>query len=193
MANRGIGSYDDLYKFQLFSEVTAVSHVRDEDLAALKAQHPAEQVRLSQAGIEGNQELIAAIERVSFFQGSPAAHTFILPLLAFGNWSYMSECDSRHGDELTDRMNGEDGADVQRRDFTGLDCTGWVYDLFTPAEPYSARGVHPSGVGIDGEPRRSAHVGSPPPHLRRRRWPRPHPAELRPPPPPRRVRVRLPR
>src|SRR6185295_15238755 len=49
----------------------------------------------------------------------------------------------------TDTMNLEDGADVKRRDFTGHDFTAWVYDLHRPDEPYSARGVHPSGVGID--------------------------------------------
>jgi hypothetical protein len=26
---------------------------------------------------------------------------------------------------------------------------GWVYDLFRPDEPYSARGIHPSGTGIN--------------------------------------------
>jgi hypothetical protein len=26
---------------------------------------------------------------------------------------------------------------------------GWVYDLFRPDEPYSARGVHPSGISIN--------------------------------------------
>ncbi len=30
----------------------------------------------------------------------------------------------------------EEGADVKRRDFVGLDFTAWVYDLFRPDEPY---------------------------------------------------------
>jgi hypothetical protein len=45
-------------------------------------------------------------------------------------------------------MNAEE-ADVSVRDFTGFDFLGWTYDLFRPGEPYGARGVHPSGVGID--------------------------------------------
>jgi hypothetical protein len=46
-------------------------------------------------------------------------------------------------------MNGQDGANVTARDFTGHDFTAWVYDLYRPTEAYSARGVHPSGIGID--------------------------------------------
>ena len=149
MSNRGISSFDDIYRFHLFASTIAVSHVRDEDLVTLKREHPAEQVRLSQAGIEGNQELIGALEWTSFFEGSRAAHTFILPIAAVTNTAYMFTCDSKEGDDVTAKLNMEEGADVPRRDFTGLDCTGWVYDLFTPDEPYANRGVHPSGVGID--------------------------------------------
>ena len=170
MSNRGIDSYDDIYKFRLLADVVSVSHVRDEDLVALKAAHPAEQVRLSQAGIEGNQELIAALERVSFFEGSRAAHSFILPLLALGNWAYLSECASKEGDGLTDKLNAEEGDDVPKRDFTGLDCTGWVYDLFTPDEPYGARGPHPSGVGIDRYRKRTQLTDEGRAYLTRQAW-----------------------
>jgi hypothetical protein len=170
MSNRGIASFDDIYRFQLFAELVSVSHVRDEDLVRLKAEHPAEQVRLGQAGIEGNQELIAALERVSFFEGSRAAHMIILPLLALSNSAYMWSCASKSGDELTDKANMQDGADVPRRDFTGLDCTGWVYDLFTPDEPYAARGIHPSGVGIDRYRQRSDLTDEGRDYLTRQTW-----------------------
>jgi hypothetical protein len=46
-------------------------------------------------------------------------------------------------------MRAREGTDIAIRDFTGLDCNGWVYDLFRPDEPYAARGVHPSGTGIN--------------------------------------------
>lgn len=170
MSNRGIGSYNDVYNLDIFADVIAVSHVRDEDLVRLKAAHPAEQVRLSQAGIEGNQELIAALERVSFFEGSRAAHVLILPLLALGNTSYLFGCASKSGDDLTDKLNAAEGADVPRRDFTGLDCTAWVYDLFTPDEPYEARGIHPSGVGIDRYRKREDLTPDGRAYLRRQAW-----------------------
>src|SRR5687768_6743706 len=42
MGRRGVGSVDDVYRFDVGAEVIAVSHVRDEDIVALKARHPSE-------------------------------------------------------------------------------------------------------------------------------------------------------
>jgi hypothetical protein len=41
-----------------------------------------------------------------------------------------------------------EGTNIEIRDFTGLDFTAWVYDLFRPSESYSDRGISSSGVGI---------------------------------------------
>jgi hypothetical protein len=149
LSARGIGSFDDVYRLQLSAEVTNVSHVRDDDLVRLKAEHPADQVRLSMAGIEANYVGAHALEKAAFFHDARSWNTFLYWLLYFGNYAYMSECSSKDSDDLTARENATEGADVPRRDFTGLDCDGWAYDLFRPDEPYAARGVHPSGVGID--------------------------------------------
>jgi hypothetical protein len=46
-------------------------------------------------------------------------------------------------------LKESDPGDPDERDFTGSDPVGWIYDLFRPDEPYSARGVHPTGIGID--------------------------------------------
>jgi hypothetical protein len=170
LANHGIDSFDDIYNFRIFDELISVSHVRDEDLVRLKAQHPADQVRLGMAGIEGNQELIAALERVSFFEGSRAAHLVILPLLAFNNSAYLFTCASSSGDELTDELLKKETSDLAPRDFTGLDCTGWVYDLFTPDEPYGARGLHPSGAGINRYRKRSDLTAEGRDYLERQAW-----------------------
>jgi len=62
---------------------------------------------------------------------------------------YLNSCASKEADTSTDSQNKDDGANIGKRDFTGLDCTAWVYDLFRPDEPYQTRGVHPSGVGIN--------------------------------------------
>jgi hypothetical protein len=149
MANRGIDSYDDVYKLRPFAEIINVSHVTDEDLIRLKREHPADQVRMQTAGIEGNYQLVRTLEELSFFDDSRAPHLILLPLLLVENSAYMFTCASRQADTITADANREEGADVPRRDFTGLDCNGWVYDLHRPDEPYQARGTHPSGVGID--------------------------------------------
>ena len=50
-------------------------------------------------------------------------------------------------DEIVSLNEHETSPD--ERDFTGWDYTAWTYDLHRPDEPYAARGIHPSGVGIN--------------------------------------------
>lgn len=49
---------------------------------------------------------------------------------------------------ITDSILSYDKNNVLARDFTGYDFSAWVYDLFTPDEPYEARGTWPGGTGI---------------------------------------------
>lgn len=149
LSHYGIGSYNGVYHMDILSNLISVDHVRDEDLAWLKANHPADQVRLSTAGIEGNQQLAANLERVGFFENTHTSDVFLVWLIAVENSSYMVQCASNSSDTLTAKENAADGASIAKRDITGLDCDGWTYDLFRPDEPYASRGIHPSGVGID--------------------------------------------
>jgi hypothetical protein len=149
LSRYGIGSYDGVYHMDIFSDLISVDHVRDEDLVWLKATHPADQVRLSTAGIEGNVQLAVNMERVGFFHDTNTSDVFLLWLIAAINTNYMVECATTASDSATAKANAADGTSITKRDITGLDCDGWTYDLFRPDEPYASRGVHPSGVGID--------------------------------------------
>ncbi len=150
MTNRRVASFDDVYRFDLFAESIAVSHVKDSDLARLKKEHPADFVRLSAAGNEAEIELITLMRRDSFFERRTLRlDSFYWWLNLINCWYYVYTCGTRDADTFTDKMNRQDGTSVSRRDFTGLDFTAWVYDLFRPNEAYAARGMHPSGVGID--------------------------------------------
>lgn len=148
MSRRGISSYNDIYNFDLGASSVSVSHVRDEDLVRLKRDYPAEQVRLSAAGIEGDLMLGLELDKDRFFFGTRAGTvvTQWLATLQAISYMYTAAFDS---DGATNDFNREDGSNVEIRDFTGLDPDGWVYDLFHPDEPYELRGIHPSGVGID--------------------------------------------
>src|SRR5438093_1143698 len=53
LANRGVASFDDVYRFRLSAGSIAVSHVRDDALVRMKRDHPADLVRAHEAGIEG--------------------------------------------------------------------------------------------------------------------------------------------
>ena len=157
LSRRDIPSFNDVYRFQLLAETIAVSHVRDADLVRLKREHPAEQVRLSAAGAEGEHDLVLELEKDSFFHDAPTPLLIQAWLSKLSSSLYVYQCGTEEGDLLTDELNEEDGANVERRDFTGLDFTAWVYDLHRPDEPYEARGIHPSGVGIDRY-RKLAHL-----------------------------------
>ena len=149
MGNRDVGSFNDIYRFDLAASVVAVSHVEDADLIRLKATYPIEQVRMGAAGIEGENMLVDRLQKNRFFYGSKANNVALYWLTKINSYDYVSSGTSSFADSLTDEMNVIDGANVAKRDFTGHDFTAWAYDLFRPTEAYAARGVHPSGVGID--------------------------------------------
>ncbi len=150
LSHRGISSHDDLWELPFFASAISVSHVTDEALVQLKAEHPADLVRLHAAGMEGDVELTRAVVRADFFNHrSPWPDAPMVLLTRLNVIGYMSTCASYTGDLTTKNLLAEEGTDVSKRDFTGLDCTAWAYDAQRPDEPYTARGPHPSGVGLN--------------------------------------------
>ncbi len=148
MGRYGIDSHNEIYDFN-FEEVIKVYDVDDAELVHLKDQHPADHIRLSSAGLEAQYELNHALEQDTFFARAGGWHILLLWMNTLNNIAYLDTCASRDADELTREETASEGADISARDFTGLDCNAWVYDLHRPAEPYADRGTHPSGVGID--------------------------------------------
>lgn len=155
MGRRGINSRNDVYNFDFAADSIAVSDVTDDDLARLKREHPAEWVRVNAAGMEGELMLVRDLERRRFFGKSKAWHLPLYWITKLGTIGYVQSGSWDDADEDVDRANLEDGANVERRDFTGHDFIAWVYDLHRPDEPYEARGPHPSGVGLDRYRKRS--------------------------------------
>jgi hypothetical protein len=144
-----ISSYNGIYDYDLFNSAIPIKEVADQDLINLKADSPADMVRLHSAGLEAEYEMNLVIEKHSFFFDHNPAMQFILLLNHLNNFAYMGTCATSYGDRTTHGFLSNETTDISDRDFTGLDCVAWVYDLFRPDEPYSARGTHPSGVGID--------------------------------------------
>jgi hypothetical protein len=149
---RGVASRDDLDNFPLFSLNTSVSHISDSDLVRLKRRYPHDLVRAEEAGYEGQQQFVTQMEQTGFTRGEP--YSAGLPLLLYwysdvSNLLYLGICSTSLAASLTAMFNRYDGANLAVRDFDGLDYMAWTYDLFRPDEPYTERGVHPSGVGIN--------------------------------------------
>jgi hypothetical protein len=149
MGRRGIDSYDDVYNFPIGQSSIAVSHVKDSDLIRLKRDHPAEQVRMSAAGMEAQTSQNLYLQQSQFFKGTDDNNRILFLMNDIDNIGYLATCASTDADKQTQDFNDKDGTHVMRRDFTGLDCNAWVYDLFRPDEPYAVRGTHPSGIGIN--------------------------------------------
>ena len=149
LGNRGVNSFDDIYNLNLGADAVSVSHVKDADLVRMKAEHPADYVRAAAAGIEGENQLIEQLEKNGFYHDSRANNVPLYWLTKLNSTFYVWSGVGSEADSLTDEMNLSDGANVAKRDWVGHDFTAWVHDLFRPTEAYQARGVHPSGVGIN--------------------------------------------
>lgn len=149
MGQYGIDSYDEIFEMEFFSETIAVSDVGDGELIDLKKNHPADLIRLHSAGLESQNQFNLLIEKDQFFHNSLSMDNVLLLFNTINTSSYLSVCASDEANKLTKEILDRENEDISKRDFTGLDCNAWVYDLFKPDEPYENRGTHPSGVGID--------------------------------------------
>ncbi len=147
MTSRHIFSYDEVWNFGKGLDI-AVTHVKDEDLVYLKKNFPADQVRLSATGVEGEYAWLQRMQEDNFFRqtGYPFAGISILGTLHAVN--YVNLPFTKRFDAITDSILSYDRDNILARDFTGYDFSAWVYDLFTPGEPYEARGTWPGGIGI---------------------------------------------
>lgn len=149
LGNRGIFSFNDVYIAKPFAESISVSHVKDSELIRLKKDHPADMIRLSASGMEAQTQLNLQIRKDTFFNGTPAfLDSPTLWINATNNIGYLQTCSGRSADKFTISANLQE-RNISKRDFVGLDCNAWVYDLFRPNEPYEMRGIHPTGFGID--------------------------------------------
>lgn len=144
-----VQSFNEVNKFPIFKELISVNNVKDDDLVRFKTQNPADFVRLHAAGIEGEYMLIRNLQSKNVFDNQQ--HAFFLNnfLWTVNSFYYVYFCHLNSAEETTNEINIEDGSNIPIRDFTGLDFTAWVYDLFKPNEAYDARGIHPSGIGYD--------------------------------------------
>lgn len=149
MGQYGIKSRNDIYELKLFEETISVSNVSDADLIALKKNHPADLIRLHTAGLESQNQLNLSIENDQFFEDTQTHDALLLWFNSINTTSYLNTCSSDESTHITNKILANEGQSISDRDFTGLDCNAWVYDLFRPNEPYADRGTHPSGNGFD--------------------------------------------
>ncbi len=145
----GISSYDETYnRFNGGFANGSISRVKDEDLIRLKREAPRQMVRSFAAGIESEFLLLRGLQKDNFFERSKYANVLLNILVTNHAIGYVNQFRNKDYNASIDSMNAH-GLKVEDRDYVGWDFTPWVYDLHRPLEPYEARGIHPSGEGID--------------------------------------------
>jgi hypothetical protein len=149
MSRYGVNSFNGMNLFPVGAEMVSVSNIKDEGLISLKKKSPPDFVRLPAAGIEGEYLLINKLQRNNFFYNQDLFNEVLYWMITVNSHIYIgASLDRSKVDAETEKMNMNEKT-VSSRDFTGFDMTAWVYDLFRPNEPYEARGIHPTGVGIN--------------------------------------------
>jgi hypothetical protein len=138
MSRYKINSFNTAYTFG-----GIVNHVTDENLVRFKKESPADFIRMHEAGIETEYLLVNALQENNFFYNKNYFNELVYWIGIIDGHQYIWD----RGDAAADRAKNE--ITIAERDFTGADPIAWVYDLFKPDEPYTARGIHPTGTGID--------------------------------------------
>jgi hypothetical protein len=124
-----------------------VSRVSDEALELLKAQHSADLVRCEETGYESQVDLTGVLLQDGLLHGVRMVEPVALYAL-LSNSFYIWYNTSAEADEEIAEFNKKETT-VSQRDIVGWDFSAWTYDLHRPDEPYAARGIHPSGAGIN--------------------------------------------
>jgi hypothetical protein len=121
----------------------AVSGMRDADMARLKSENHPDFIRLMSAGMEAQRELVLQLEKDAFFDRTRSPNTAQLWLSNLNTIAYVQTCASGGGADFNEARESESETE---KDFTGLDCNSWSYDLHRKDEPYAARGLKKDGT-----------------------------------------------
>jgi hypothetical protein len=136
-----------------FDTVGGVAGISDSALALFKEKSPADFVRMNSAGVEGYLLFSDKMIRNIFLYDLNNLSNFTA---LFSTWfgaiphiapALLDDYGMYNTDETIDTMYDNDGNEKSRHIY-GYSSINWVYELFRPNEPYSERGVHPSGNGV---------------------------------------------
>lgn len=155
LTRNGVNSFNDINTFPFGQDFISVNSIADEDLIRFKDESPSDFVRARAAGIESHYLFIDRIQRNTFFYNQELRFYILNLFMTYNahNYIFTSTSSKWNGSEVDTRNMRE--TSIASRDFSGDDIAAWAYDLFRPNEAFAARGVHPTGVGIDRYIKRS--------------------------------------
>ena len=64
-------------------------------------------------------------------------------------WDYFRFADGPDSDSVKVLAPPDESSDPAERDYAGNDLTAWIYDMFSPDEPYTDRDPFPGGNGVN--------------------------------------------
>jgi hypothetical protein len=148
MTKNNVRSHNELNDFSFGFGSASVSHETDEQLSKFKASDNKDFVRMASAGMESQSEYVKALQKDNFYYHLNLSNSASQLLNTLENIYYLKLSVSKEGDKQTMKAEDDEGTNIKKRDFMGLDPLAWMYDLSRPKEAYENRGIHPSGVGV---------------------------------------------
>jgi hypothetical protein len=136
-----------------FDSIGGIAGISDSALERFKKESPADFVRMNSAGVEGYLLFSDKMTRNIFLYDLNNLSNFTA---LFSTWfgavphimlAFLNDYGLANPDETIDAIYHDDGGEMSRHIY-GYSSINWVYELFRPNEPYSKRGVHPSGDGV---------------------------------------------
>ncbi len=123
--------------------------ITDNELFKLKQENLSQLLYSYVAGVQ--YEIISTKTNVThdFFNPREFHKT---PLYLYNAWyvfNYFRFSISPSSDSVKILAPPHENADPYYRDYAGADLTSWIYDMFSPEEPYTSRDFFPGGQGVN--------------------------------------------
>ncbi|MDR0910671.1 MAG: hypothetical protein LBM77_13015, partial [Spirochaetaceae bacterium] len=128
-------------------------HISDSALGVFKTNNPVNFVRMLSARPEADTAFVERMQKNIFFYDM-SDYSIISPLVS--NFFVLSNVGiglvasyfPSLFQSLTQNINRNEKSEIDRK-IVYYPALNWVYDIFRPNEPYEARGIHPSGNGVN--------------------------------------------
>lgn len=133
-------SYNSVYDFEYILnplDAPTVAKVTDEDLSNFKKRNPINFIRIKSSGIEAETLLPMTLQNDNFYNNLNLHNSFSYLLHYANGLVYLASSANYEGNPALELANDLKERDVAKRDFTGIDFYGWIYDMNRPNQPYN--------------------------------------------------------
>ncbi len=123
--------------------------VSDESLSMLKEERLDQLLYAYVAGVQYETMLNERVTLEDFYNQRSLTKNALLLYNAHYVYNYFKFSTSPHSDSVKILAPPHESPNPVERDFAGADLTAWVYDMFNPEMPFTARESFPNGEGVN--------------------------------------------